>query len=131
MKNSRAGETFKGRNTFKTAGKNSQQLNEIHNVPDGGRNERIVALREQGITYKEIAALFKISGVRVRQICLREKEKMRYRDSLPALGKLVGQRVRNALRHNVNTQNLLEDPQKIAALGSARLLRIKNIMRDF
>ena len=106
-----------------------QQFTEINNVPDGGRNERIVALREQGITYKQIAALFKISRARVGQICLREKEKMRDRDSLPTLGKLVCQRVRNALQHNVYNQNLLEDPQKIAALGSARLLRIKNIGR--
>jgi DNA-directed RNA polymerase alpha subunit len=129
MKNSRAGATFKGRNTFKRSGRNLQQFTEINNVPDGGRNERIVALREQGITYKQIAALFKISRARVGQICLREKEKMRDRDSLPTLGKLVCQRVRNALQHNVYNQNLLEDPQKIAALGSARLLRIKNIGR--
>jgi len=106
-----------------------QQFNEINNVPDGGRNERIIALREQGITYTEIAAKFKISRSRVGQICLREKEKMRDRDSAPTLGKLVCQRIRNALQHNVYNQNLLEDPQEIAALGSARLLRIKNIGR--
>jgi DNA-binding CsgD family transcriptional regulator len=133
MKNSRAGAAFKGRNTSKGQGEicsnSTKSTTSRMDVPDRGRNERIVALREQGITYQEIAAIFKISRARVGQICLREKEKMRDRDSVPTLGNLVCQRVRNALQHNVYNQKLLEDPQKIAALGSARLLRIKNIGR--
>jgi DNA-directed RNA polymerase alpha subunit len=105
------------------------QFNETNNISDVGRNERILALREQGATLREIASLFDLSRERIRQICVREKIKLRDRETEPTLEKLVCKRIRKALRHNAYKENLLEDPQKVAALGSTGLLRIRNIGR--
>ncbi len=39
---------------------------------DENRTRKIVELREQGKTYKEIAELFSVSRERIRQVYLRE-----------------------------------------------------------
>ena len=93
------------------------------------RNERIFKQREQGGTYREISALFGISPARVRQICSREKRRFERRQSVPTLKTLVSQRLQNALQYNLYNQNLMENPEQIVALGSQKILRIKNIGR--
>jgi DNA-directed RNA polymerase alpha subunit len=93
------------------------------------RNERIFIQRERGDTYKEIAVLFGISPERVRQICSREKRRFERRQSVPTLKTLVSKRLQNALQYNLYNQNLLENPEQIAALGSQKILRIRNIGR--
>ena len=93
------------------------------------RNERIFIQHEQGDTYKKIAALFGISPGRVRQICSREKRRFERRQSVPTLKTLVSKRLQNALQFTLYNQNLLENPEQIVALGSQKILRIKNIGR--
>ncbi len=93
------------------------------------RNERIFIQHEQGDTYKEIAALFGISPERVNQICSREKRRFERRQSVPTLKTLVSKRLQTALQYNLYNQNLLENPEQIAALGSQKILRIRNIGR--
>jgi hypothetical protein len=41
----------------------------------------------------------------------------------------VSKRLQTALQYNLYNQNLLENPEQIAALGSKKILRIKNIGR--
>lgn len=36
------------------------------------RNQRMVSMRRDGMTLREIGAVFQVSEVRVREICLRE-----------------------------------------------------------
>ena len=93
------------------------------------RNERIFIQHEQGGTYKKIAALFGISPERVKQICSREKRRFERRQSVPTLKTLVSHRLQTALQYNLYNQNLLENPEQIVALGSQKILRIRNIGR--
>ena len=93
------------------------------------RNERIFIQHEQGDTYKESAALSGISTARVKQICSREKRRLERRQSVPTLKTLVSKRLQTALQYNVYNQNLLENPEQIAALGSQKILGIRNIGR--
>ena len=43
------------------------------------RNDKILALRKSGLTYKEIAARFGISMQRVRTLCMRVLDPEKYR----------------------------------------------------
>ncbi len=91
------------------------------------RDEKIYIMREKGASYPAIAKTFNISTERVRQIYFRIKDRKENFDSWPPLKQLLSYRVQNALTNYFKNQNILESPQKIAALGRDDVRRIKNI----
>jgi len=93
------------------------------------RDEKIFAMRETGVTYREMAKTFNISVERARQIYLKLKERKDNFDSYPLLKKRLSKRVQSALTEYFGSEDILGNPQMIADMGVSKILRIKNIGR--
>ena len=93
------------------------------------RENEIYELREQGLTYSHIASLFDISRSRAHQIFRIAKYKRDNLETLPPLKRKLSKRTQNALVKHFGSESILEEPQKIALLGSLQILRINNVGR--
>ena len=91
------------------------------------RDEKIYALRKKRIRFTEIAKMSGVSLERTRQIYLRAKDRKENFDSWPPLKKLLSIRTQKILNKCFAKQNILENPERIASLGKANLLQMKNI----
>ncbi len=93
------------------------------------RDKKIFELKQQGKTFKEIAALYNFSSSRAYHIYHREKEKYDNDDKWPPLKKMLSTRTKTCLVNHFTYhgyKNILNNPQKIAELNEKDLLRIKN-----
>ena len=93
------------------------------------RDKKIFELKQQGKTFKEIAALYNFSSSRACYIYHREKEKYDNDDKWPPLKKMLSTRTKTCLVNHFTYhgyENILNNPQKIAELSEKELLRIKN-----
>ena len=88
------------------------------------RENEIYELREQGLTYSHIASLFDISRSRAHQIFRIAKYKQDSLETLPPLKRKLSKRTQKALVKHFGSESILEEPQKIALLGSLQILRI-------
>jgi len=93
------------------------------------RQNEIYELRGQGFTYAHIASLFEISKSRAHQIYCNAKYKRDVLGKLPPLRRILSKRTQKALVKRFRNESVLEEPLKIAELGSLQVLRIKNIGR--
>jgi len=94
------------------------------------RDKKIFELRQQGKTFKEIAALYNFGSNRAFQIYHREKEKYDNADKWPPLKKMLSTRTKTCLVNHFEYhgyKNILNNPQKIAELNEKELLKIKNL----
>lgn len=93
------------------------------------RENEIFKLREQGLTYSHISSLFNISRSRAHQIYRNAKYKRNVLETLPPLRRMLTKRTQKALVKHFGSESILEEPQRIALIGSLQILRIKNVGR--
>jgi hypothetical protein len=93
------------------------------------RENGIYELREQGLTYSHIASIFDISRSRAHQIFRIAKYKRDTIETLPPLKRKLSKRTQKDLVKHFGSESILEEPQKIALLGSLQILRINNVGR--
>lgn len=93
------------------------------------RDKQIYKLREEGATFSHIASLFNISRTRAAQVYSRIKHKKEHFDTWPPLKKVLSVRSQKALISYFKTEDILNNPQKIANLGRVKFPRIRNLGR--
>ncbi len=93
------------------------------------REEKIYVLRQQGLTYTQIASVFNISRSRAQQIYFCAKYKKEVFETLPPLKKCLSKRTQKALCKHFGNENIFVNPQIIADLGWHQTIMIKNIGR--
>lgn len=90
------------------------------------RNARIFKLRQQGVTYKQIALQCGISHYRASKIYEEIKDRKENFDKWPPLKKYTSQRIQNALINRFG-ENILNEPEKLANMSERELLKVKNL----
>ena len=74
------------------------------------RDEEIWRLRTEGATFSQIAKRFDISSNRVRQICLRRKDKVDNFDKWPLLKRDLPVRIQNVLIKAFESEEIFSHP---------------------
>jgi transcriptional regulator len=80
------------------------------------RNKEICRLREEGVTWTEVAEKYGISLCRVGVIHRQMKERLENYDDYPPLYKRLNGRARSMVAMRLG-MDFLEDPQKLVDLG--------------
>ena len=79
------------------------------------RYEEIYELKKAGLTFKEIAKKYSISGTMARHIYIKIREFKENYDSYPPLRKLLPTLTQRGLIHWFDDVHILEHPEKIIA----------------
>lgn len=90
------------------------------------RREKVYALREEGMTFREIGLRFGFSNERARQLYLQVKEERELLKRHPFAVRLSA-RSRNGLARYFGDESIIDDPSRVAKLGRKRLGRIRNL----
>ena len=89
------------------------------------RYEEIYELKKAGLTFKEIAKKYSISGTMARHIYIKIREFKENYDSYPPLRKLLPTLTQRGLIHWFDDVHILEHPEKIIAKTRLSDLRRK------
>lgn len=91
------------------------------------RREKVYALREGGMTFREIGLRFGFSIERARQLCLRTKQERELLEY--PFASRISARARNGLARHFMDESIIYDPGRVMKLGRKGLCKVKRLGR--